>query len=130
MLDLDSIESPMFVVTTEHDHIAPWKSVYKIHHLTDAEITFVLANRGHNGGIISEPGHKGRSFRIGTRNAGSRTINPAKWCKAHEQQEGSWWPAWHRWLARRSGKKENPPPMGSDTYPPITSAPGKYVHEH
>ena len=29
---------------------------------TDTEVTFVLTTGGHNAGIVSEPGHAGRSF--------------------------------------------------------------------
>jgi len=34
----------MFVVSTEHDHIAPWHSVFKLHLLNDGELTFVLTS--------------------------------------------------------------------------------------
>ena len=54
----------MFVVGTETDHIAPWQSVYKVHLFTDNELTFLLTNGGHNTGIVSEPGHKGRHYDI------------------------------------------------------------------
>src|SRR3546814_8281953 len=61
-ITLSAIDIPMFVVGTERDHVAPWHSVHKIHLLTGAEITFALTSGGHNAGIVSEPGHKGRSY--------------------------------------------------------------------
>ena len=67
VIALKDIEAPMFVVGTETDHIAPWRSVYKVHLFTDNELTFVLTNGGHNAGIVSEPGHHGRHYQIATR---------------------------------------------------------------
>ncbi len=130
VLDMDLVATPMFVVSTENDHIAPWKSVYKIHYLTDTEVTFVLANRGHNGGIISEPGHEGREFRIATREQGGRSTQAGKWMRQHTTKPGSWWINWHEWLAAHSHGQDVPPSMGNMHYPQLEKAPGTYVHEH
>ena len=53
---LPDIRLPLFIVATERDHVAPWRSVFKFHFLTEAQLTFVLTNAGHNAGILSEPG--------------------------------------------------------------------------
>lgn len=55
---------PMFVVATETDHIAPWKSVYKTQLFTDCDLTFVLASGGHNTEIVNAPAAKRGHFRI------------------------------------------------------------------
>jgi polyhydroxyalkanoate synthase len=33
------------------------------------------------------------------------------------------------WLGQRSGETVDPPPVGSEEYPPIEDAPGTYVKE-
>ena len=67
---LPDIRLPLFAVSTERDHVAPWHSVFKLHLLTEAPITFVLTNGGHNAGILSEPGHPHRHFRMAVRESG------------------------------------------------------------
>ncbi len=76
---LADIRAPMFVVSTVKDHVAPWRSVYKIHLLTDTDITFVLTTGGHNAGIVSEPGHPHRSYQIATHTEGTRHPDPDTW---------------------------------------------------
>jgi polyhydroxyalkanoate synthase len=123
---LADIEVPMFIVGTVRDHVAPWRSVYKMHLLSDAELTFVLTSGGHNAGVVSEPGHPRRSFQIGTRTAGDRYIDPQLWRAETSLNDGSWWPAWQQWLARRSAERVAPPVMGG-TQTPLGDAPGTYV---
>ena len=126
---IEDIHIPIFAVGTETDHVAPWKSVHKITLLAEAEVTFVLTTGGHNAGIVSEPGHKHRSFRSAVKAKDATYVEPDEWVKIAEQHEGSWWPAWFEWLAARSGPKTTPPPMGSlaKGYGAICEAPGTYV---
>ena len=96
VIALKDIDAPMFVVGTETDHIAPWRSVYKLHLFTDNELTFVLTNGGHNAGIVSEPGHRGRRYHMATRQRGDRYVDSDTWLSMAAPAEGSWWPAWAR----------------------------------
>jgi poly[(R)-3-hydroxyalkanoate] polymerase subunit PhaC len=126
---LHDIRGPLFAVSTERDHVAPWRSVFKLHLLTDAEVTFVLTNGGHNAGILSEPGHPRRHFRIAVHAHADPYTDPDRWVSEHAPQEGSWWPAWSAWLTSRSGEPVAPPPLGKAAagFAPIADAPGSYV---
>jgi polyhydroxyalkanoate synthase len=128
---ITDIRAPIFTVATEQDHVAPWRSVYKINLLADAdEVTFLLTSGGHNAGIVSEPGHHRRGFQMATRNDQDRYIDPDTWQATIPKQEGSWWPAWEAWLTKHSAAHQvSPPPMGmpeKGLYP-ICEAPGTYV---
>jgi len=128
---LTDIRVPVFAVGTERDHIAPWASVYKVRLLTDTEVTFVLASGGHNAGIVSEPGHPGRHYRIGTTADADPYLPPEVWAAGAPAREGSWWPAWAAWLAAASGPPGPPPRQGAPErgLPPLAPAPGTYVLE-
>ena len=124
-VSLADIRLPVFLVGTARDHVSPWRSVYKLHHLCEAEITFALASGGHNAGIVSEPGHAHRSYRIATRPAQGAWTAPDAWERDAAEHEGSWWPAWQQWLARHSSRRRAPVPL-----PPgrsLGAAPGEYV---
>jgi polyhydroxyalkanoate synthase len=123
------IRAPIFAVSTERDHVAPWRSVFKFHVFTDAEITFVLTNGGHNAGILSEPGHPHRHFRMGKRKAGAPYIDPDTWFEEHAPRDDSWWPAWSAWLRDRSGAFVEPRSPGNSVagFPVLADAPGHYV---
>lgn len=128
-VSLTDIRVPMFAVSTERDHVAPWRSVYKVNLLADTEVTFVLTSGGHNAGIVSEPGHPGRIYRIGTRKERDTYIDPERWTAMTPPREGSWWEAWEAWLSKRSGVKSAPPQVGAPRkgYAPLDDAPGLYV---
>jgi len=126
---LTDIRVPIFAIGAETDHVAPWKSVYKINLLTDTEVTFLLTSGGHNAGIISEPGHPGRHHRVAIKREGEAYIGAEEWFDTTPVTDGSWWPTWQSWLASHSAKKIRPPGLGNTKagYAVLCDAPGTYV---
>lgn len=124
---LADIKPLVFLVGTERDHVSPWRSVYKLHRLSGAEISFLLTSGGHNAGIVSEPGHAGRHYRFDTRRKDAPYVSPDEWYAQTYACEGSWWPCWQQWLAAHSSKKIVPPALGRGTV--LGEAPGTYVLE-
>ncbi len=126
---LRDIRVPIFVVATLRDHVASWRSVYKLMLATETPVTFLLTSGGHNAGIVSEPGHRGRSYQMATQGATERYVDPDRWQADTPVHEGSWWPAWEAWLAERSSSCVAPPGLGAPErgYPPLGDAPGTYV---
>ncbi|PWW45639.1 PHA/PHB synthase family protein [Melaminivora alkalimesophila] len=122
---LMDIHVPMMVVATTRDHVSPWKSVYKIHLQTDTHVTFVLAEGGHNAGIVSEPGRPRRSYQVASVEDNSGWIDPDEWKAQTPVVPGSWWEAMQSWIRERSGK-----PIAAQPIPAaqaLCDAPGTYV---
>jgi polyhydroxyalkanoate synthase subunit PhaC len=130
-ISLTDIRLPSFAVGTVADHVAPWRSVYKLHLIPTNEITFVLTSGGHNAGIVSEPGHRGRTYQVCTREPAERYLDPESWQAETPVRQGSWWPEWQSWLARHSTEQIPPPPMGAPGkgYGVHCDAPGSYVRQ-
>ena len=87
-ITIHDIRVPMFAVGTERDHVAPWRSVFKLHLLADADITFVLTNGGHNAGVLSEPGHEHRHFRMAVHRHGEQYVDPESWVASNPPRDG------------------------------------------
>jgi len=126
---LSDIRAPIFVVATETDHVAPWHSVYKINLVADADVTFVLTSGGHNAGIVSEPGHPHRHYRLAHRQANDKYLDPDRWHEIAPEKDGSWWPAWGDWLDARVTARVAPPVAEAAGYPALEAAPGFYVKQ-
>lgn len=129
VIALRDIRAPMFILGTEADHIAPWKSVYKTKLFTDSDLQFCLTSGGHNGGILTPPGKPRRHYRIGHRVPGALYMDPDRWLDQNPPRDGSWWEAWGDWLDRHSSDPVDPPGIGSDCLPPLCAAPGTYVFQ-
>ncbi len=123
---LTDMQTPIFAVATMTDHVSPWQSVHRIHLLANCDISFVLTSGGHNAGIISEPGHKGRHFYSAERKRGDCYVDAESWLGQATPHDGSWWPAWMEWLARESRGPEVPARAAGASLAP---APGTYVLE-
>ena len=128
-IHVSDIRVPIFAVGTVRDHVAPWRSVFKIDQLGDTDVTFALTGGGHNAGIVSEPGRRRRSYRVRSRKAEDLHMDPDTWVAETPEVEGSWWLAWGEWLGARSGKEVAPPRMGLPDQAPLADAPGTYVFQ-
>jgi len=128
-VSLRDIRVPVFAVSTVSDHVAPWRSVYKIHAQTNADVTFVLSNGGHNAGIVNPPGNAKRRHQIATLDDLAAYVDPDVWQRQAVHHDGSWWPCWQAWLANHSGDLVKPPLMGAPRkgYEILCDAPGTYV---
>jgi len=125
--DLTKVTCDSFVVAGLTDHITPWKACYRTPSLLGSEnIEFVLSSSGHLQSLINPPGNpKAKYF-------ASSEIKPTadEWAATAEEHAGSWWPRWGAWLKERSGAlKVSPKSCGSEAFPPLYAAPGKYVFD-
>ncbi|GAC1659043.1 MAG: class I poly(R)-hydroxyalkanoic acid synthase [Candidatus Elarobacter sp.] len=128
-LDLRRVNLDTYCVATSEDHIAPWRSVYSMTQLFGGETTFRLGASGHIAGIISPP-QKKKAVWWGTPTGAPNPPTPDEWLAQAPKHEGSWWPDWTEWLARRS--PEMVPVrhfLGNEQHPPLADAPGIYVLE-
>jgi polyhydroxyalkanoate synthase len=131
-VDLGAIHVPMFVVGTETDHVAPWKSVYKVRALTHSpDFTFLLTSGGHNAGIVSGPEHPRRRHRLLHWDNATDAPSADEWLAHAELRPNSWWPTWEQWLTDHSSSGWTAPPLGNADagYAPIEDAPGQYVRQ-
>jgi len=127
-VSLTDIRVPIFAVGTERDHVAPWRSTYKINLQTETDVTYLLTTGGHNVGIVSEVGYSGdRSFRVKKHGPKDHYVDPDRFLIEARQKEGSWWPEWVSWLQEHSSPLAEPPRMGAAGVPTICDAPGYYV---
>jgi polyhydroxyalkanoate synthase len=125
-VSLADIRVPVFAVATLTDHVAPWRSVFKLHNLLRTQMDFLLTSGGHNVGVVSPPGEPGRHYQIRRHLPDQAAITPGNWRASVPVTQGSWWPEWVDWLGQRSGRDGVPPKFG----PALSDAPGTYIYQH
>ena len=123
-IDLTTIKTPAFILSTKEDHIAPWKSTYRATQVYSGPIKFCLAGSGHIAGVVNPPSDKPKyGHYINSR----RPKSPDKWLEGATYHEGSWWPEWAKWMSRHGGGQVDARTPGDGALTVIEDAPGSYV---
>jgi len=116
-IDVARVETPLYVLGAEKDHIAPWQSAYRTTQLVGGAARFTLASGGHIAGMVSPP--DGRAW---FRTADESPREPDAWLVTSERVAGSWWDDWLAWVGERSAGRVSPPKL-----PAGEPAPGSYA---
>ena len=126
-IDLGAITQPVYAVSAEDDHIAPWRQTFRTMNYVSGPKRYVLSSSGHILGIVNPPVKPPkRSYRVGP---ARRADKAEDWHAAHEAQPGSWWDDWMAWLKPQSGELVAARPVANDAFPALADAPGVYVKE-
>ena len=122
-LDVSQIDIPTFFVSTQKDHIAPWKTTYSGFKEIQGKKRFLLGGSGHIAGIVIPPG----TDKYGFYKASTCESTADDWLKKASFHTGSWWPEWLSWLKRQSGQLMKAPDKDVLPIKPLIKAPGMYV---
>jgi polyhydroxyalkanoate synthase subunit PhaC len=122
-IDVTTIDIPTFFLSTQKDHIAPWKTTYIGFQLMKGPKRFVLGGSGHIAGIINSPAVK----KYGYRTNDDTTASAEDWLEQSVEHAGSWWEEWLKWLKTQSGTTVAAPDLNQLPLHPIMDAPGSYV---
>ena len=122
-IDVSSIDTPSYFISTEEDHIAPWRSTYLGAQLFSGPVRFVLGKSGHIAGIVNHPDAKKYGFSTGP----EPRMPPEEWYKLAAATPGSWWTDWDRWVRQYTGSSVAARPPGAGGLPVLEDAPGSYV---
>lgn len=125
-LDLRAINTPSWHLGAQHDHIVPCANSFPALRL-GGDKTFVQSHSGHIQSLVNPLDHPDAWFRAGQVADGD---DWAGWLNRHGRQAGSWRLHWSAWIKTHSGNlSEAPAALGSDDFPPLQPAPGRYVHQ-
>ena len=117
-VDIGAIETPLYILGAENDHIAPWRSTYRTTQLVSGPAQYMLSFSGHIASMVNPPGNPKSWY--ATQDRCPPDANG--WLAGALRHEGTWWEHWAAWAAERSGDEVAPPSL-----PAGEAAPGRYV---
>ncbi len=124
-IDLTKVETPVYIQAGKEDHIAPFRSVFKMTQHFRGPAKFMLAGSGHIAGVVNPPAAK--KYQYWTNSKRKKYPDAEAWLADAEEYPGSWWPDWHAWLSKKSGPKVAARVPGDGALEAIEDAPGSYV---
>ncbi|MDR2416789.1 MAG: class I poly(R)-hydroxyalkanoic acid synthase [Holosporales bacterium] len=123
-IDLQRINVPIFMLSTQNDHIAPWRATYAAtQFLKKADLTFVLAGSGHVAGIVNPPAAK----KYGYWTYPKFPVCADDWLAHAQETAGSWWLMWRQWLDKYAGGCVPSRVPTAENSSAFEEAPGTYV---
>jgi polyhydroxyalkanoate synthase len=126
-VDLTRVSVPSYIVAAREDHIVPWPSAYLSRQILGGPSTFVLGASGHIAGIINPAAKNRRSYWTND----AEVASAADWFAGATENKGSWWPHWAKWIkSLAGGERPARGRLGSERYPALEPAPGRYVKEN
>jgi len=118
-VDLSTIRTPIYMLSTREDHIAPWASTFSLTRHVSGPMRFVLSASGHIAGVVNPPAANKYCYWTNSR----KVKSPDTWLAGATQTDGSWWTDWQKWVEKFAGPQlpARIPAAG------IEDAPGSYV---
>ena len=123
-IDLSTIKTPAYFISTREDHIAPWVSTYLGARNLASDVRFVLGKSGHIAGIVNPPAANKYGYFT---NGDIHGVEPDQWLEAAEAHEGSWWTDWHQWMTSFDATMVPARKPGAGSHKVLGDAPGTYV---
>lgn len=125
-IDLAAVTCDTFHVAGYTDHITPWQACYGGTQLLGGTKELTVVKSGHVQSFVNPADNTRYDCWYGP----PAEADPEQWRASATIQHGSWWGRWAEWLTTHSGPaKPARKTLGSKKYPPLTPAPGSYVHE-
>jgi polyhydroxyalkanoate synthase subunit PhaC len=122
-IDLGKVKTPVYILATKEDHIAPWKSSYKGSQLYSGKNKFVLSGSGHIAGVVNPPA----ANKYGYWTNPKLPEEADDWFAGAKQHDGSWWPDWIKWIKAHDKTTVPARTPGDGKLEVLEDAPGSFV---